>query len=48
MDLVVQRDGRGHRLVGDSPITEVANRFLAHLQARSFAAATVAATRMTC
>ena len=35
------RAGSGHRLDGAGPITEVANRFLAHLEARGFAAGTV-------
>lgn len=41
MDLAVVHDGSGHRLVGPGPITEVANGFLAHLQARGFAPTTV-------
>ncbi len=39
---VVQADG-GHRLAGDWPGVTAANAFLAHLQARAFAAATVRA-----
>lgn len=39
---VVQADG-GHRLLGDWPGVTAANAFLAHLQARAFAAATVRA-----
>lgn len=41
MSVRVVRDGSGHRLDGDGPITELANRFLAHLQAREFSASTV-------
>lgn len=33
--------GGGHRLVGDGPVTEIANRWLEHLESRNFAAATV-------
>jgi integrase/recombinase XerC len=38
--LAVVRSGTGHRLEGDGPLVEVANRFLAHLEVREFAAAT--------
>ena len=41
MDLVVVHDDGGHRLDGDGPITEVANRFLAHLRTRGFSPGTV-------
>jgi len=41
MDLIVVHDDGGHRLDGDGPITEVANRFLAHLQTRGFSPGTV-------
>lgn len=41
MAVRVVREGAGHRLDGEGPATEVANRFLAHLQARGFAAGTV-------
>jgi hypothetical protein len=37
---VVRVDG-GHRLVGEGPVTEAANRWFAHLESRNFAAATV-------
>jgi site-specific recombinase XerD len=40
MELAVVRVGHGHRLVGDGPLTDVANRFLAHLEVRGFAAGT--------
>ena len=33
--------GGCHRFVGDSPVTETANRWLAHLESRNFAVATV-------
>lgn len=38
--VVVQHDGR-HGLDGDDPITEVANRFLSHLQTRGFSPGTI-------
>jgi site-specific recombinase XerD len=41
MELAVVRTGIGHRLVGDGPVTEVANDFLEHLETRGFAAGTV-------
>jgi site-specific recombinase XerD len=41
MAVRVVQAGSGHRLDGAGPITEVANRFLGHLQARGFAASTV-------
>ena len=41
MDVVVVRTEEGHRLSGDGPITELANRYLAHLGTRSFSPATV-------
>lgn len=41
MQLRVVRAGSAHRLSGDGPITEVTNRFLAHLDVRGFAAGTV-------
>lgn len=41
MAVRVVHEGPGHRLNGAGPITQVANRFLAHLQARGFAAGTV-------
>lgn len=41
MELVVVRTESGHRLDGVSPITDLANRYLAHLQTRGFAANTV-------
>jgi len=37
----VVREAGGHRLAGEGPVTEVGNRFLAHLQVRGFAAGTV-------
>jgi len=37
---VVRMDG-GHRIVGEGPVTEAANRWFAHLESRNFAAATV-------
>jgi site-specific recombinase XerD len=39
--LAVVRSGIGHRLVGDGPLVEIANRFLAHLEIRCFAPATI-------
>lgn len=39
----VVRDGEGHRLVGDGPTVESANRFLEHLVVRRFSPATVRA-----
>jgi len=39
--LRVVREGSAHRLSGDGPVTDVANRFLGHLEVRSFAAGTV-------
>lgn len=41
MDLAVVPTDDGHRLQGDSPVTEVANRYLAHLAVRGFSAGTV-------
>ncbi len=41
MDVAVVRTDEGHRLLGDGPITEVANCYLAHLGARNFSPATV-------
>lgn len=41
MGVAVVRTDEGHRLLGDGPITAVANRYLAHLRARSFSPATV-------
>jgi integrase/recombinase XerC len=41
MELAVVRRGSGHRLVGDGPVTEVANGFLEHLETRGFAQGTV-------
>lgn len=41
MQLAVVRVGQSHRLDGDAPLTDVANRFLAHLEARDFAAGTI-------
>lgn len=41
MDVVVVRTEQGHRLSSEGPITEVANRYLAHLGTRSFSPATV-------
>ena len=41
MELKVVVDGGSHRLRGDGPITDVANAYLAHLQARGFAPGTV-------
>lgn len=41
MDLMVVREGGGHRLDGPGPVVEVTNGFLAHLETRGFAAATV-------
>lgn len=41
MNLVVVQGDAGHRLDGDGPITEVANRFLAHLHTRGFAPGTI-------
>ena len=38
---VVRIDGGGYRLDGDGPITEVANRWLAHLEVRCFSPGTV-------
>jgi hypothetical protein len=40
---VVRIETGGHRLDGSGPITEVANRFLAHLEIRGFAPGTVRA-----
>ncbi len=39
--LTVVRTGHGHRLVGDGPLTDLANGFLAHLEVRGFAAGTI-------
>lgn len=41
MDVAVVRTDGGHRLSGEGPITELANRYLAHLGTRSFLPATV-------
>jgi integrase/recombinase XerC len=41
VDVVVVRTEEGHRLSGEGPITEVANRYLSHLGSRSFSPATV-------
>lgn len=41
MGLRVVRTDDGHRLDGDGPLTDVANRYLAHLSTRGFAAGTV-------
>src|SRR5439155_21563306 len=41
MQLAVVPVGLGHRLDGDGPLTVVANRFLAHLEVRGFAAGTI-------
>lgn len=41
MDLKVAREGSGHRLTGEGPITEVANGFLGHLETRGFSPGTV-------
>lgn len=41
MGLVVGRVDGGHRLVGDGPVTELANRWLEHLAARCFSPGTV-------
>lgn len=41
MDVAVVRTDGGHRLSGEGPITELANRYLAHLGTRSFSPATV-------
>jgi site-specific recombinase XerD len=41
MGVVVGRVDGGHRLVGDGPLTVLANRWLAHLEARCFSPATV-------
>ena len=41
MQVVVVRRGPGHRLDGDGPLVEVANRFLAHLEVRGFSPGTV-------
>ena len=41
MKLAVVRSGTGHRLEGDGLLVEVANRFLAHLEVRCFAPATI-------
>lgn len=41
MSVRVRREGPGHRLIGDGPITDLGNRYLAHLEARGFSAATV-------
>jgi integrase/recombinase XerC len=41
VELAVVREDQGHRLRGEGSLTEVANRFLTHLQARGFAAGTV-------
>ncbi len=37
MDVAVVRTDEGHRLRGEGPITELANRDLAHLVTRSWA-----------
>jgi integrase/recombinase XerC len=41
MELKVVRVDGGHRLDGDGPFTDVANRYLAHLATRGFAPETV-------
>ena len=41
MDLRVVRSEGAHRLDGDGPLTELANRYLAHLVARGFSPGTV-------
>lgn len=41
MGLLVVRTSSGHELQGTGPITEVANRYLAHLQTRGFASGTI-------
>jgi len=41
MDLSVVAKGGGHRLRGESPITDLANAYLAHMAARQFSPATV-------
>ena len=41
VELMVVREGGGHRLDGPGPVVEVTNGFLAHLETRGFAAATV-------
>jgi site-specific recombinase XerD len=41
MDVAVVQTDEGHRLSGEGPITELANRYLAHLGTRSFSPATV-------
>ena len=41
MDVAVVRTDEGHRLTGDGPITDLANRYLTHLGTRSFSPATV-------
>ncbi len=41
MDLRVVRSGSGHRLDGDGPISELGNRYLAHLETRKFSSGTV-------
>ena len=43
MDLRVVRGEGAHRLDGEGPFTELANRFLSHLVARAFSPATVRA-----
>jgi len=40
MTVAVFRDGTGHRLSG-GPVTDLANRYLAHLEARNFSPGTV-------
>jgi integrase/recombinase XerC len=39
----VEHRGTGHRLVGEGPVVDAANRFLAHLEARRYSVATVRA-----
>lgn len=41
MSVAVVRTDAGHALEGAGPITEIANRFLAHLQTRGFAPGTI-------
>lgn len=41
MDITVTNSSDGHRLCGDGPVTELANRFLAHLGTRGYSPATV-------
>jgi len=43
VELRVVREDGSHRLAGKGPATELGNGFLAHLEARGFAGATVRA-----